>query len=273
LYDTIEEEEEWYDTIEESEEEWYDTVMSVEDSEEGDRDTSFIKPRRKVKAKWSRISSHEQQMESVRPMRKRIRISQDEESASKEATLAETSSEVVYRHTHMESVRPMRKRIRISQDEESASKKEATLAETSSEVVSPPCPPSQSLLDCSAVIHEEEEEYGSVNEVEEEGLHISGDSSDTVNDISNQSSTNHHIMDSEIPQPVVPTSESAPLASTPTISEAVCESTAGGLAESKEKKKTSKKTPSSRMLRELESTLNSSYWMASGNRGSRRSRR
>ena len=154
-------------------------------------------------------------------------------------------------------------------------------------MVSPPCPPSQSLLDCSAVIHEEEEEYGSVNEVEEEGLHISGDSSDTVNDISNQSSTNHHIMDSEILHPVVPTSESTPLASTPTIgdtisprvcgssNEAVCESTAGnsGLAESKEKKKTSKKTPSSRMLRELETTLDSSYWMASGNRGSRRSRR
>jgi hypothetical protein len=212
------------------------------------------------------------------------------------------------------------------------------------------------LLDCSAVIHEEEEEYGSVNEVEEEGLHISGDSFDTVNDISNQSSTNHHIMDSEIPHPVVPTVESTPLASTyaplcpslpeksnrapvvrpcyacvlavtfqrynhcqsaegnrmihpplqkfvdgdicstpryssvtstwgsaadnePRVSgssnEAVCESTAGnsGLAESKEKKKTSKKTPSSRMLRELGSTLNSSYWMASGNQGSRRSRR
>jgi hypothetical protein len=125
-----------------------------------------------------------------------------------------------------------------------------------------------------------------VNEVEEEGLHIRGDSFDTVNDISNQSSTNHHIMDSEISHPVVPTSESTPLASTPTIgdtilprvsgssNEAVCESTAGnsGLAESKEKKKTSKKTPSSRMLRELGSTLDSSYWMASGNRGSRRSR-
>jgi hypothetical protein len=319
LYDTIEDtieegnEEEWYDTIEESEEEWYDTVMSVEDREEGDRETSFIQPRRIVKAKRSRISSREQQMESVRPMHKRIRISQDEESASKKATLAETSLEVVYRHTQMESVRPLLKRIRISQIEESASK-EATLAETSSEVVSPPCPPSQSLisdhltnnhsdkdstlyrsfmsshssLDCSAVIHEEEEEYGSVNEVEEEGWHSNGDSSDTVNDISNQSSTNHHIMDSEIlHHPVVPTSESTPLASTPTIgdtisprvsgssNEAVCESTAGnsGLAESKEKKKTSKKTPSSRMLRELQSTLDSSYWMASGNRGSRRSRR
>jgi hypothetical protein len=380
-YDTIEEsEEEWYDTIEESEEEWYDAVMSVEDREEGDRDTSFIQPRRIVKAKRSRISSHEQQMELVRPMLKRICISQDEESASKESTLVETSSEVVYRHTQMELVRPMLKRIRISQDEESASK-EATLAETSSEVVSPPCTSdhlpnnhsdkdtsfmsSRSSLDFSAVIHEEEEEYGSVNEVEEEG-----DSSDTVNDISNQSSTNHHIMDSKIPHhPVVPTSESTPLASTlrpspsflagkkqqgtsgaamlrknlggdlsgihkltaslrkekkmnrmihpplqkivdgnlcstprnssvtstwnsaflrkycsktaadnePRVSgssnETVCEGTAGnsGLAESKEKKKT--KTPSSRMLRELESTLNSSYWMASGNRGSRRSRR
>jgi hypothetical protein len=54
--------------------------------------------------------------------------------------------------------------------------------------------------------------------------------------------------------------------------EAVCESsTAGnsGLVEKKKKKKT-KKTPSSRMLRELESTLDGSYWMASGNRGSRR---
>jgi hypothetical protein len=214
-----------------------------------------------------------------------------------------------------------------------------------------------SSLDCSAVIHEEEEEDGSVDEVEEEGWHSSGDSSDTVNDISNQSSTNHHIMDFEIPHPVVSTSESTPLASTlrPSLSflagkkqqgisgaamlhkslggdlseihkltaslrkekkmnrmihpplqkivrgdrcstpryssvtstwgsaannepllsgscnEAVCESTAvnSGLAE--QKKKT--KAPSSRMLRELESTLDGSYWMASvGNRGSRRRR-
>jgi hypothetical protein len=52
--------------------------------------------------------------------------------------------------------------------------------------------------------------------------------------------------------------------------DAVCESTAGnsGLAEQKKKTKAS----SSRMLRELGSTLNSSYWMASGNQGSRRSR-
>jgi hypothetical protein len=71
---------------------------------------------------------------------------------------------------------------------------------------------SRSSLDCSAFIHKEEEEDGSVNEVEEEGWHSSGDSSDTVNDISNQSSTNHHII-----HPVVPTSESTPLASTPTI--------------------------------------------------------
>jgi hypothetical protein len=267
-HDTIEEsEEEWYDTIEESEEEWYDTVMSVEDREEGDCDTSFIQPRRIVKAKRIRISSKVDVPAAALCINKVLGVAMSHEQ-------------------QMESIRPMRKRIRISQDKESVLK-EATLAETSSEVVSPPCPPSQSLLDCSAVIHEEEEEYGSVNEVEEEGLHISGDSSDTVNDISNQSSTNHHIMDSEILHPVVPTSESTPLASTPTIgdtisprvcgssNEAVCESTAGnsGLAESKEKKKTSKKTPSSRMLRELETTLDSSYWMASGNRGSRRSRR
>jgi hypothetical protein len=51
--------------------------------------------------------------------------------------------------------------------------------------------------------------------------------------------------------------------------EAVCESTAGGLAEKKKKKK-KKKTPPSKMLRELESTLDGSYWMASGMRGSRR---
>ena len=50
----------------------------------------------------------------------------------------------------------------------------------------------------------------------------------------------------------------------------VCESTAGtsGLAEKKKKK-----NPPSRMLRELQSTLDGSYWRASGNRGSRRSRR
>jgi hypothetical protein len=62
--------------------------------------------------------------------------------------------------------------------------------------------------------------------------------------------------------------------------EAVCESiTAGnsGLVQKKKKtkkktKKKKKKTPSSRMLRELESTLDGSYWMASGNRGSRRRR-
>ena len=241
--------------------------MSVEDREEGDCDTSFIQPRRIVKAKRIRISSKVDVPAAALCINKVLGVAMSHEQ-------------------QMESIRPMRKRIRISQDKESVLK-EATLAETSSEVVSPPCPPSQSLLDCSAVIHEEEEEYGSVNEVEEEGLHISGDSSDTVNDISNQSSTNHHIMDSEILHPVVPTSESTPLASTPTIgdtisprvcgssNEAVCESTAGnsGLAESKEKKKTSKKTPSSRMLRELETTLDSSYWMASGNRGSRRSRR
>jgi hypothetical protein len=53
--------------------------------------------------------------------------------------------------------------------------------------------------------------------------------------------------------------------------EAVCESTAGNSGLAEQKKKT--KTPSSRMLRELESTLNGSYWMASGNQGSRRSRR
>ena len=54
----------------------------------------------------------------------------------------------------------------------------------------------------------------------------------------------------------------------------VCESTAGtsGLAEKKKKKK-KKKNPPSRMLRELQSTLDGSYWRASGNRGSRRSRR
>ena len=39
----------------------------------------------------------------------------------------------------------MRKRIRISQDNESVSK-EAALSETSSEVVSPPCPPSRSSI-------------------------------------------------------------------------------------------------------------------------------
>jgi hypothetical protein len=214
-----------------------------------------------------------------------------------------------------------------------------------------------SSLDCSAVIHEEEEEDGSVDEVEEEGWHSSGDSSDTVNDIRNQSSTNHHIMDSKIPhRPVVPTSESTPLASTlrPSLSflagkkqqgisgaamlrkslggdlseihkltaslrkekkmnrmihpplqkivrgdrcstpryssvtstwgsvannepllsgscnEAVCESTAGNSGLAEQKKKT--KAPSSRMLRELESTLDGSYWRASGNRESRRSR-
>jgi hypothetical protein len=44
--------------------------------------------------------------------------------------------------------------------------------------------------------------------LEEEGLH-------SVNDISNQSLTNHHIMDSKIlHHPVVPTVESTPLAST-----------------------------------------------------------
>jgi hypothetical protein len=43
---------------------------------------------------------------------------------------------------------------------------------------------SRSSLDCLAVIHEEEEEDDSVDEVEEEGWHSSGDSSDTVNDIS-----------------------------------------------------------------------------------------
>jgi hypothetical protein len=53
--------------------------------------------------------------------------------------------------------------------------------------------------------------------------------------------------------------------------EAVCETiTAGnsGLTESKKTKK--KKTPSSRMLRELESTLDGSYWMACGKRSRRR---
>ena len=115
LREAVIEEDELYDTIEESkEEEWHDTVESVEDREEGDRDTSFIQPRRKVKAKRSRISkvnvpaaascinkvlgvamSHKQQMESLRPMRKRIRISQDNESVSKEAAFSETRSEVV----------------------------------------------------------------------------------------------------------------------------------------------------------------------------------
>jgi hypothetical protein len=54
--------------------------------------------------------------------------------------------------------------------------------------------------------------------------------------------------------------------------EAVCESITAGNSSNLAKKK-KKKTPPSRMLRELESTLNGSYWMASGNRGSRRSRR
>ncbi len=52
--------------------------------------------------------------------------------------------------------------------------------------------------------------------------------------------------------------------------EAVCESITAGNSGLVEKKKKTKKTPSSRMLRELESTLDGSYWMASGNRGSRR---
>jgi hypothetical protein len=180
LREAVIEEDELYDTIEESkEEEWHDTVESVEDREEGDRDTSFIQPRRKVKAKRSRISkvnvpaaascinkvlgvamSHKQQMESLRPMRKRIRISQDNESVSKEAAFSETRSEVVSPpcppsrssisdhkdwEQQMESLRPMRKRIRISQDNESVSK-EAALSETRSEVVSPPCPPSRSSI-------------------------------------------------------------------------------------------------------------------------------
>jgi hypothetical protein len=54
--------------------------------------------------------------------------------------------------------------------------------------------------------------------------------------------------------------------------EAVCESSTAGNSSLVEKKKTTKKTPSSRMLRELESTLGN-YWRGSGNRGSRRSRR
>jgi hypothetical protein len=52
--------------------------------------------------------------------------------------------------------------------------------------------------------------------------------------------------------------------------EAVCESSTAGNSGLVEKKK--KKTLSSRMLRELESTLGN-YWRGSGNRGSRRSRR
>ena len=114
LREAVTEEDELHDNMEErNEEELYDTVVSVENREEGDCDTSFIQPRRIVKAKRSRISkvnvpaaapcinkvlrviSHERQMESLRPMRKRIRISQDNESVSKEAALSETSSEVV----------------------------------------------------------------------------------------------------------------------------------------------------------------------------------
>jgi hypothetical protein len=45
---------------------------------------------------------------------------------------------------------------------------------------------SRSSLDCLAVIHEEEEEDGSLDEVEEEGWNSSGDSSDPVNDISSE---------------------------------------------------------------------------------------